>query len=86
MGSIRVVFQRVGSLANRREAGRMLARELAVYGPLHPVVLGIPRGGVVVVAEVAAALSAELDVVIAREIGAPNNPELGSRHLRAGPR
>ena len=40
------------------------------------LVLGIPRGGVPVAAEVAKALGAELDVIVARKLGAPGQPEL----------
>jgi putative phosphoribosyl transferase len=39
-------------------------------------VLGIPRGGVVIAAEIADCLAAELDIVLSRKIGAPGNPEL----------
>lgn len=46
-------------------------------GPPDPVVLGLPRGGVVVAAEVAGMLGAPLDVVVVRKLGAPGNPELG---------
>lgn len=41
------------------------------------VVLGLPRGGVVVAAEVAAALDAPLDVIVVRKLGVPRQPELG---------
>jgi putative phosphoribosyl transferase len=62
---------------DRREAGRLLAKALAdLRGAKDVVVLGIPRGGVVVAHEVAAALDAPLDVYITRKIGAPFNPEL----------
>ncbi|MBK9179005.1 MAG: dienelactone hydrolase family protein [Acidimicrobiales bacterium] len=61
---------------DRREAGRFLAVELAERGFRDPVVLGLPRGGVVVAAEVAAALHAPLDVVVVRKVGAPSQPEL----------
>lgn len=62
---------------DRRDAGRRLARKLARYRGLpNTVVLGLPRGGVATAAEVAAALELPLDVVIARKIGAPGNPEL----------
>lgn len=62
---------------NRREAGQQLARELAyLRGAKDTVILGIPRGGVVVAYEVATVLDLPLDVYIARKIGAPYNPEL----------
>jgi len=62
---------------DRREAGQLLAEALAdLRGAKDVIVLGIPRGGVVVAHEVAAALKAPLDVYITRKIGAPYNPEL----------
>lgn len=62
---------------DRHEAGRALARELASFkGQDDVVVLGIPRGGVVVGREIAQVLNAPLDVYITRKIGAPDNPEL----------
>lgn len=61
---------------DRVEAGRLLGRELEARGLRHAVVLGIPRGGVVVGREVARAINAELDIVIAHKLGAPGNPEL----------
>jgi len=62
---------------NRQDAGRRLARELmSLRGP-DVVVLGLPRGGVVVAAEVARALGAPLDVVVSRKIGLPGHPEFG---------
>lgn len=76
MGSIRIVSHSAAPFADRREAGRLLARELESYRTPRPVVLGIPRGGVVVAAEIAAGLDADLDIVISRKIGAPQNPEL----------
>jgi predicted phosphoribosyltransferase len=48
---------------------------LAKYRQERPLVLGIPRGGVPVAAEVARALGAELDVIVARKLGAPFQPE-----------
>ena len=63
---------------DRTEAGRQLAITLSKYPYPHPtLVLGIPRGGVVVAYEVAEALSAPLDVIISRKIPAPYQPELG---------
>ena len=62
---------------DRREAGSSLARELASFkGKDNLIVLGIPRGGVVVGHEIAKAVDAPLDVYITRKIGAPHNPEL----------
>jgi putative phosphoribosyl transferase len=61
---------------DRVDAGRQLARALERYRGPDTLVLGVPRGGVVVAAEVARALGADLDVVIARKIGAPQHPEL----------
>ena len=61
---------------DRVEAGELLGQVLT--GLVRPpvVVLGIPRGGVVVAARVAARLGAPLDVVVPRKVGAPGNPEL----------
>jgi putative phosphoribosyl transferase len=62
---------------DRREAGKALAQELAPFkGQDNVIVLGIPRGGVVVGHEIAEALDLPLDVYITRKIGAPRNPEL----------
>lgn len=59
--------------ADRVEAGRRLAALLPRLE--HPVVLGLPRGGVVVAAEVVAGVGGDLDVVVVRKLGAPHNPE-----------
>ena len=63
--------------ADRHDAGRRLARLLTRFAPERPIVVGIPRGGVPVAAEVARGLSAPLDIVVARKVGAPMNPEYG---------
>jgi putative phosphoribosyl transferase len=62
---------------DRTEAGRVLADAVRERGPYpQPVVLALPRGGVPVAVEVAAALSAPLSVIVVRKIGAPGRPEL----------
>lgn len=60
---------------DRRQAGRRLAARLEPLRETEPVILGMPRGGVPVAAEVARELDAPLDVVLVRKIGAPQNPE-----------
>lgn len=64
------------SFRNRSEAGRKLAARLASYKDRQPVILALPRGGVAVAGEVAAALDAPLDLVLVRKIGVPSQPEL----------
>lgn len=61
---------------NRTDAGRQLAEALLKHKSRHPVVLALPRGGVPVAAEVAAALDAPLDLLLVRKIGLPSQPEL----------
>jgi predicted phosphoribosyltransferase len=61
---------------DRKDAGQKLGAALERYRGPETLVLGVPRGGVVVAAEAARALGAPLDVVIARKIGAPHQPEL----------
>jgi predicted phosphoribosyltransferase len=63
---------------DRADAGRVLAQELLSRGVGvggDVVVLAVPRGATVLAAEVARALSAQLDIVVVRKIGAPGNPE-----------
>ena len=60
---------------DRREAGRRLAEKLAPYGAERPIVLGLPRGGMIVAAEIASALRAELDVLLVRKVGMPGAEE-----------
>lgn len=61
---------------DRRDAGVQLAAALLRYRDRSALVLGVPRGGVPVAAEIAQRLDAELDVIVARKIGAPRQEEL----------
>lgn len=61
---------------DRVAAGRLLGERLRGERLSDPVVLGLPRGGVIVAAEVAAALDAPLDILVARKLGVPWQPEL----------
>ena len=60
---------------DRRHAAGLLAEALLPLGLKNPVVLGIPRGGVVVANVLAERLGGTMDVILARKIGAPGNPE-----------
>jgi putative phosphoribosyl transferase len=61
---------------DRKDAGQQLADLLQPLRGPDVVVLGLPRGGVPVAAEVARALSAPLDVIVVRKVGVPGQPEL----------
>jgi putative phosphoribosyl transferase len=63
--------------ADRVDAGRRLAAGLEYLRGEPVVVLGLPRGGVPVAAEVARALDAPLDIIVVRKLGVPFQPELG---------
>lgn len=72
--------------ADRRDAGRALGEALRRCLKARPepvLVLGLPRGGVVVAAEVAAALPAPLDVLVVRKLGLPRQPELAMGAIAA---
>lgn len=72
-----MMFSASPAFADRQDAGRRLAQELAGYADDNPLVLGLPRGGVPVAYEVARALDADLDVLFVRKLGAPGHEELG---------
>ena len=71
--------------ADRHEAGTELAQFLGAYGNRNDViVLGLPRGGVPVAAEVASRLHAPLDVFIVRKLGVPGHREFAMGALASG--
>jgi putative phosphoribosyl transferase len=76
----------VTGFADRSTAGKQLAQALDHLSGEPVVVLGVPRGGVEVAAEVAAQHGWDLDIVIPRKVGAPHNPELGLGAIAPGVR
>ena len=66
----------MGTFEDRADAGRQLGLRLGHLRGQDAVVLGLPRGGVPVAFEVAAALDAPLDVIVVRKLGVPFEPEL----------
>jgi putative phosphoribosyl transferase len=72
--------------SDRSEAGARLAEALGHLADEQVVVLGVPRGGVEVAAEVARLLRWPLDIVVPRKVGAPFNPELGLGAIAPGVR
>jgi putative phosphoribosyl transferase len=74
-----------GRFRDRADAGRVLAERLAHYAGRDDVlVLGLPRGGVPVAAEVARALGAPLDVILVRKLGLPGQEELAMGAIASG--
>jgi putative phosphoribosyl transferase len=73
---LRILSHSHTTFKDRAEAGQMLAVELVSYRGKKPVVVGIPRGGIIVARELARTLEGELDVVLAHKLGAPGEPEL----------
>ncbi|HEV2528063.1 MAG TPA: phosphoribosyltransferase family protein [Thermomicrobiales bacterium] len=70
---------------DRRDAGRALGASLAdLREQPDLIVLGLPRGGVPVAAEVAAALRAPLDVLLVRKLGVPRHEELAMGAIASG--
>jgi putative phosphoribosyl transferase len=70
--------------ADRAQAGHVLGAHLAGLALADPVVLGLPRGGVVVAAHAAAELDRAAEVFVARKIGHPRQPEYGLGALAEG--
>lgn len=77
-------FSPEARFADRRAAGRALARALSAYSGPDVVVLALPRGGVPVGFEVAAALKAPLDVLVVRKLGFPGHAEFAMGAIASG--
>jgi putative phosphoribosyl transferase len=73
---LRILSHSHAPFKDRTEAGQLLAAELLVHRGTRPVVLGIPRGGIIVAREIAHALDGELDIVLSHKLGTPGQPEL----------
>ncbi|MET0734936.1 MAG: phosphoribosyltransferase family protein, partial [Microbacterium sp.] len=72
--------------ADRVDAGEQLAHELERWRGTDAVILGIPRGGVVVAAAVARELGLPLDVAVVRKLGSPSNEEYAIGAIAQGVR
>jgi putative phosphoribosyl transferase len=75
-GKVRIVSKSGEQFTDRVEAGNLLAEQLQSYRDGKPVVLGIPRGGVIIAAEIAHRFDCDLDIILTHKIGAPGNSEL----------
>jgi putative phosphoribosyl transferase len=80
-GKLRILSYKSEMFQDRVEAGRLLASELEEYRGQKAVVLGIPRGGIVVAVELAKRLEADLDVILSRKLRSPLNQELAMGSL-----
>ena len=76
MGAVRIISRSGQAFANRDEAGKLLASHIGKFRGQNTVVLGIPRGGVIVAVKIAEELKMDFDVVLSHKLGAPYNPEL----------
>jgi len=76
VGKLHIVSHDDRPFEDRVEAGRLLGRELSGLRGQKAVVLGIPRGGLVIARELARHIEADLDIVLSHKLGAPGNPEL----------
>lgn len=81
MGAMR---RRLALFVDRAEAGRRLAPALERFRAEQPVVVALPRGGVPVAHQIARALSAPLDILLVRKVGAPFHPEYGIGAIAEG--
>ncbi len=75
MSNVRIISDSGDPFEDRKDAGEQLAQQLGEFGDRQPVVLGIPRGGVVIAYEIAVGLEADLDIILSHKLRAPLNPE-----------
>jgi len=66
---------------DREEAGRLLAEQFSNLRTKRAIVLGIPRGGIIIAKELASRIRADLDIVLSRKLGTPGQPELAMGSL-----
>ena len=76
MKKARIVSYSEEIFQGRHEAACLLAEELKKFQGKNAVVLGIPRGGLLIADEIASRIAADLDIVLSRKLGSPGNPEL----------
>jgi putative phosphoribosyl transferase len=78
---VRVISNSGARFLDRAEAGHLLAIELNGLKGRNAVVLGIPRGGIIVAQELARRIEADLDIVLSRKLGTPGESELAMGSL-----
>lgn len=79
------MIAQIKKFADRKEAGKLLASVLKSWkGKRNAIVLALPRGGVVVGAEIARSLDLPMDLMLVRKLGAPGNEELAMGALAIG--
>ena len=76
MPDIRIISRSSQPFTDRTEAGRLLGEALLDMKLKQPLVLGIPRGGLITALEIAKVVAGELDIMISRKLRAPFNHEL----------
>lgn len=76
MKKAHIVLHSEEAFQGRREAACLLAEELKKFQGKNAVVLGIPRGGLLIAEEIASRIAADLDIVLSRKLGFPGNSEL----------
>lgn len=75
MGKLSIISSEPVFFNDRIEAGAMLAGELGRFKGKDTIVVGIPRGGMIIASQISKILGVDLDIVLSHKIGAPQNPE-----------